>query len=298
MQHWMNSGPVVVGGVGGSGTRVIAAILGDIGYYIGSDLNKALDNLWFTLLFKRPRWFHRQSNLQDEVNKGLSLFEKIMLRERGLTSGDYRFLASALWEIMRYGHDHLGSGWGMWPLKRIQTILMHGRQAVASYVGWGWKEPNTHIFLEYLARYFTDMKYVFVIRHGLDMALSKNQAQLYNWGSLFGVQQPASAQTIPALSLEYWIKANQRAIAIGKELLRERFYVVNFDQLQKSPEEEVEKLLTFLARDVHDGLRIHRLSKRIPLPEYPARYQKSDLSCFPAHYLDEVRKLGFEIETE
>ncbi len=298
MQHWMNTGPLIVGGVGGSGTRVIAAILGDIGYYMGSDLNKALDNQWFTLFFKRPRWFHRQSNLQEEVNKGLSLLEKIMKQKGRITFGDYRFLASALWEIMRYGHDHLGSGRGMWPLRRIKAMLMPGRQADAPYIGWGWKEPNTHIFLEYLARYFTDMKYIFVIRHGLDMAFSKNQAQLYNWGSLFGVQQPASAQTIPALSLEYWIKANQRAIAIGKELLRDRFYVANFDQLQKCPVEEVAKLLTFLACDVHDGLRIHQLCDRVSPPESPTRYQKSDLSCFPAHYLDDVKKLGFEIVTE
>ena len=31
--------PVVVGGVGGSGTRVIAQLLKTIGFYMGSDLN-------------------------------------------------------------------------------------------------------------------------------------------------------------------------------------------------------------------------------------------------------------------
>jgi len=56
------------------------------------------------------------------------------------------------------------------------------------YKGWGWKEPNTHIYLEFLSKYFSDLKYIFVIRHGLDMAFSKNQAQLYNWGNLLGVK--------------------------------------------------------------------------------------------------------------
>lgn len=47
-------GPVAIGGVGGSGTRVFAEILRGFGFYIGDCLNGALDNLWFTLLCKRP----------------------------------------------------------------------------------------------------------------------------------------------------------------------------------------------------------------------------------------------------
>jgi hypothetical protein len=44
---------VAIGGVGGSGTRVGAALPRELGYYTGDDLNESLDNLWFTLLFKR-----------------------------------------------------------------------------------------------------------------------------------------------------------------------------------------------------------------------------------------------------
>src|SRR6266550_6138718 len=45
--------PVAIGGVGGSGTRLVAEILRHLGYYMGRDLNEASDNLWFTLLFRR-----------------------------------------------------------------------------------------------------------------------------------------------------------------------------------------------------------------------------------------------------
>ena len=49
----MNDQPLIcVGGVGGSGTRVIAMILASLGLNIGNNLNEALDNLTFTLLFK------------------------------------------------------------------------------------------------------------------------------------------------------------------------------------------------------------------------------------------------------
>ena len=48
-------GPCAIGGLGGSGTRVVAQILRDVGIFMGTDLNGANDNLWFTLLFKRPK---------------------------------------------------------------------------------------------------------------------------------------------------------------------------------------------------------------------------------------------------
>ncbi|MGD7037261.1 sulfotransferase [Methylotuvimicrobium buryatense] len=45
--------PVAIGAIGGSGTRVVARLLMELGYYIGSDLNHANDNLLFTSKFKR-----------------------------------------------------------------------------------------------------------------------------------------------------------------------------------------------------------------------------------------------------
>ena len=56
------TGPVVIGGVGGSGTRVLAEILSLFGFYLGNDLNGAKDNLVYTLLFKRPNWFYRNKD--------------------------------------------------------------------------------------------------------------------------------------------------------------------------------------------------------------------------------------------
>src|SRR3990167_6840991 len=46
--------PLAIGGVGGSGTRVVAAAAIALGFDLGSDLNPPLDNLAFTLLFKDP----------------------------------------------------------------------------------------------------------------------------------------------------------------------------------------------------------------------------------------------------
>lgn len=51
---WPSQSPaVVVGGVGGSGTRWVAHVLAALGIHMGLDQNESLDNLTYTLLFKR-----------------------------------------------------------------------------------------------------------------------------------------------------------------------------------------------------------------------------------------------------
>ena len=42
------------------------------------------------------------------------------------------------------------------------------------------EEPNSHIFIEHLVKYFDSLKFIFVVRNGLDMALSRNQKQFEN----------------------------------------------------------------------------------------------------------------------
>jgi hypothetical protein len=51
--------------------------------------------------------------------------------------------------------------------------------------GWGWKEPNTYIILEKLNEYYPNMKYIHLIRNGLDMAFSENQNQVKLWDLYF-----------------------------------------------------------------------------------------------------------------
>jgi hypothetical protein len=48
----INNGPFIVGGVGGSGTRVVASILEKLGLFMGHNLNKSKDNLSFTNVSK------------------------------------------------------------------------------------------------------------------------------------------------------------------------------------------------------------------------------------------------------
>ena len=51
MPRSFSDGPVVVGGVGGSGTRVVAELLRSLGIFMGDDLNHANDNMRLAGMF-------------------------------------------------------------------------------------------------------------------------------------------------------------------------------------------------------------------------------------------------------
>ena len=293
-EHKSKLGPIAVGGLGGSGTRVIAEILIKLGFYMGSDLNSASDNLLFTLLFKRPKWFMRKSEKRpSEICRGFSIFEKAMTGRLVPEVGELDFVIRAALQMAVKGHDHLRAGKGMWAIQRAINVLKFGDIDISRYVGWGWKEPNSHIFLEYLAHYFTNLKYIHVIRNGLDMAYSHNQAQLYNWGNIFGIRLNSS-MSLPKSSLKYWIAANERAISLGKELLKERFLLINFDRLCLVPEQEITKLINFLGLSTSD-VNMHELVTLPKVPSSMGRYMKNDISIFSKDEIEMVKELGFEV---
>lgn len=309
------SGPVVVGGVGGSGTRVVAMFLRELGFYLGNDLNTANDNLWFGVLLARPKWFVESSD--EEIFKGLHLFEKAMIGRLGPSRDEIGFIVKAVIEVLFSDYLHWGKGgklglikfvvkkiWPikrvvvlMWLIKRIETMTRSKKFDSSAYIGWGWKEPNSHIYIKHLNIAFDNLKYIHVMRHGLDMVYSSNQAQLHNWGRLFGVQIPASPDLLPKASLQYWIKANKKAMTLGQQLLGERFLIINFDELCTEPQTQIEKLINFLELDKNE-VNVNKLCSLCKTPRSLGRYQDYDISIFSQDEIKAVRELGFIVNNE
>ena len=286
--------PVIIGGVGGSGTRVVAEIVYKLGYYLGNDLNTARDNLWFLLLFKRPKWYQKARHDSKAIFIGLSLFSKAMLFRKAPTWPELKFVFRAIFEIAIFGHNYRKNGRGIWPFVRAWKMLTSQIQMNSKYTGWGWKEPNAHIYLDYLAEYFDQFKYIHMIRHGLDMAFSPNQQQLYNWGPIFKVAPPKRSFDEPQASLKYWVKANRRAFNIGRQLGEKKFLAVNYDKLCLTPDPEIQRLLNFL------NLTCSRktLSKISAIPKKPktmCRYQEQDLGQFDPNDLADLATFGYSI---
>lgn len=286
------SNPVIIGGVGGSGTRVVAEVIDKLGFHMGEDLNPAWDNLWFLMLFKRPKWYRKSQHDKKKVFTGLSLFSNSMVHKKNPTRAELSFLIRAVFEIAIFGHNHKGDGRGLWPFVRAWNMLTGKQKMLLENTGWGWKEPNTHIYLEFLAEFFKDLKYIHTIRHGLDMAFSKNQQQLYNWGPMFGVETPQSKAGESAASLKYWVKSNKRVLDIGEKLGAKKFWVANFDNLCLSPQAEIQRMVSFLnakpaAEDLESAFNIPKRPKSL------GRYRDYNLDQFDPSDLSSLRAFGF-----
>lgn len=286
-------GPVIVGGVGGSGTRVIAEILSLYGFFIGNDLNKASDNLSYTLLFKRPAWFRRNYPMSRRFITGLRIMEKAMLTGDDLTYRERSFLEKATKQMSKYGHNQEGNGSGDWPLKRLPAIKYGLPLKAGQHIGWGWKEPNTHLALAAFEKYFPNLKYIHTVRHGLDMAFSGNQQQLYNWASLFGIKIPENQADVPLASFRFWVEANRKAIERGKRLGPDKFLLLNFDNLCNDPRQGVKQIADFLGVPVSEETLAE--AARMPVrPETTGRYREHPGIVYNPADLAFLEELGFK----
>jgi hypothetical protein len=272
---------IAIGALGGSGTRAVAQILIQSGIFMGNNLNKPLDNLLFTGLFKNPTWYKKAS--QKNKLKRFKLFAKYM-------SGDSIFLHEKIFiSLALISNKQHRSG-----LKTYSNLFFSN--PIQRNLNWGWKEPNTLIYIPEIAEFYKGIKYIHVIRHGLDMAFSRNTQQLQNWGFKFGVEFKANdnQNDVARKQLDYWIKANDYAINTGHKLLGNSFYLLNHQALCERPEEEIKKLLTFLK--IYTTKELLQQLKQIPVIQNSyCRYRNHDISIFTNEQLMEVKKMGFTI---
>ncbi len=275
MSHHTISNPIIVGGVGGSGTRLTVDLLKNMNIFMGNDLNQSNDNMQIAYSFPTFRDFIQGKNISPKTPIS-QYWDRIkpnfLNRYQDKKNHD---------ETKRIIFEKLS------PFEK----LMRHDFAQQPYNGWGWKIPGNFLILEYLAEYFDDLKYIHTIRHGLDMAYSNNQNQLHNWGNYFGVD--IQNLPLPKASLQYWIRANRKAIATGNHLLKKRFFLLNFDTLCQHPTQEIQSLTNFLEIPTHHD--ITTLSKIVKIPNSLGRHKKHDLSIFEEEELEAVRKFGFKI---
>ena len=277
--------PIAIGGVGGSGTRLIAEIVSRLGFYIGGDLNSALDNLWFTLLFKRVDLWAEAAGGR-EFDRAVDVFRAAMAGGPPLTSEQHQWVR-ALASKDRPQHD------AAWLGQRTDSLAAAAASgAPCERTRWGWKEPNTHVFLDRLPNAFPGMKYIHVVRNGLDMAYSSNQNQLALWaGPLFG-QPPAESG--PRASLKYWCQVQRRALDLGMPL-NDRFLMLNYDAFCQAPVEHLPALGRMLEVTIEPKLQAELLSL-VHIPGSIGRFKPHGISGFDPADVQYVKELGFDID--
>ena len=285
---WKDNGPIVIGGMGGSGTRLVAEICALFGIYLGDDLNIARDNLLYTLLFRRRTWFYKTFQDKDRIRTGLSLLEKLLLKRSILNPQELWFLLYAGMDMtLHYRDDKL------WSFKRILNLVRYPWFGTRTFSGWGWKEPNSYLLLEDLADHFPNLKFIHTIRHGADMAFSKNQRQLRAWGMLFDIPHPE--KELPESSLKFWAKANRSAAETGRKLGDGKYLQINFDRLCQEPGQIINDIIAFLGIDVKE--EIFQAALKLPkIPPSLGRYMEHDISQLDPEDLAALKEFGFRIE--
>lgn len=270
--------PVAIGGVGGSGTRVVAEILRKTGFYMGADRNSACDNLWFTLLFKHVEAL----NLSDQ-HFG-ELVDILRWAMTGMPSAPHGMneRLEALGTIDRPQHT------SEWLLERVASLAA-AKGMAENCCRWGWKEPNTHVFIPRLWQHLPDLKYVHVVRHGLDMAYSRNQNQLHLWGSHF-LDSPGEDSLKRRLS--YWCAVHKRIQSLATAN-PERVLWLDYDKLCLDPMPELRRLAEFTGITSEELLR-HR---SMIWAKQPTRYDRAALSDFDADDISYVESLGYLIDS-
>jgi len=277
-----DSSPIVIGGVGGSGTRLIARILRDQGTSLPGELNEALDNLWFSLLFVRRTILLKS---HEETQRLAWLFANAMRRALPIP----RELVHMLDEAAR--HDR-GPALTRSVLQQARESMLAGRTTSDASISWAWKQPNSHVMVPMLNRCFPRMKYIYVARNGLDMAFSGNQNQLkYFWGDLLLEGDTSSS---PRNALKYWVASYKRILG-DQVMLGGRLYILNFDSLCSNPAEQINRLNQFLGLDVSED-KLRTIAQSISPPGSIGRYQRLDCAQLDSVDIEFVRDMGFKVE--
>ena len=91
------------------------------------------------------------------------------------------------------------------------------------------------------------------------------------------------------------IKANQTAIALGEQLLGDRFLVIDFDDICHTPNKAIKTLISFLDLD-SNNVNIGKLCNLIKIPKSIGRYKTHNLGIFSKEEINAVMNLGFEVD--
>ena len=255
---------VLIGGLGGSGTRAIADAVANLGFYPGECLNASSDNLIFTRLFKLPQWLKSEPS-DHEINSRVAIFRSIM--ENGITSTTA---------------DEFPD------LKEFEERQPSGLAGLSDHhLGWMTKEPNSHIFADPLLRNLDTAHFIYITREAFDMAYSSNRQQLINWGWMFDIKvedytSPEEAQ------LAYWIATERRKTQLVQRWPG-RMSTWSFEEFVANPEAH----LTDLTRTLNISVPEHTIRSacaHVQKPEGMGRSKERPLN-FDPELIDEAISL-------
>ena len=211
MMNFRND-PVVIGAIGGSGTRVFARIARHAGLFMGNDLNQEEDSQPFIDFYNVwvPLYIQKLYNHNESVSAALKtdFFDCVERHIYGIENPD---------QI------------------------------------WGIKNPKAIHMLPLWHDIFPNMKFIHVVRNGLDIVYSKNQGQFQCYKDLVFDRRTENVYGKPGIIL-FWSRVNQLAAEYGKTYLKDKYLIIRFEDLCNNPQFSVQKIFEFLEVDDADKL--------------------------------------------
>ena len=269
--------PVIIGALGGSGTRVVAQFLLEAGVFLGDDLNEPLDNLTAVLLLNR-----RQSLLdRDAIFRALDLLRQYMTSSRPFSGADQDFLrALATEERQQHSREFLED--------RLAHLLERRDERAPGR--WGWKMPPSHIFLRDILQWSDTARYLHVRRHPLDMAYSSNRNQLRMWGPVMLGRDIADT---PDEALRYWIESERRIDSARSEF-GDRVHVITYEALCGDKRKTLNGILDFFELQNRDGL-VETFERQISSAGSIGRYKLHHYTELDRVSLSRIERMGYQV---
>lgn len=290
MKNTLNhlSGPTIIGGLGGSGTRIVAQIMDAAGIFMGAEIDDAYDiRLWAWYVEYYAPLFKKDMNHRQIFLRQMKRFQR---RYSAPFDGSLNRWLGSLMDL----RDRIFHGATfkvcMEEFKKYRSLP---KFSVVHYQGWGWKSPPAMHRLKELGSFYQNLKYVHVMRNGLDMAYSGNQRQFKQWAPFYGIQVNNDTYEVSQY-IDFWIQVNQSVLEQAQKYLPNRFYVLNFEKLCDQPRDEIEKLFDFLELPP-DRERVTECAKLVRPPSSRKRYQNHDLTSVQTSQLHVLKQMGFNV---
>jgi hypothetical protein len=214
--------PIVVFGIGGSGTRAVAQILSAAGVHIGPRLNKASDS--------------------HVIHRFLRKWSDSYLEQSGWVDA---FASDASAPLPGPADPRITAD--------LERALVDQRAGIpADDARWGWKHPRSAYLLPVFQQVVPDAHTVQLVRDGRDMAYSGNQNQLAVFGEL--LLGDLAGRPEPVRSIALWDRVNLAALRLSRRHRPERHLLVRYEDLCAEPRPQIRRLFAHLQFPADEAL--------------------------------------------
>jgi hypothetical protein len=243
------SDPLVIGAIGGSGTRVFSKISRHAGVFMGGHVDDQEDSQPVSRFYSEfaSEYLAANGRLDDRQTEQPPTFLAQHLREH-------------LEGLPRPDHP------------------------------WGIKNPRSILMLPFWHEQFPAMRFLHVLRNGLDMAYSEQQNQIRRHGE--AVLGADIDRPWPERAMLWWARVNAEAADYGERNLGQAYMRVRLEDLCARPKETVRNLFAFIGSE--GGMK--KAVREVTTPQSLGRWRQrpqSEVARLAALGRNELERFGY-----